>query len=95
MLTIIQEGESAEKYIEDLQLRKPEDEGLMQIVQRTLKGTMTGEEQLMVKFDRALATKGTFGDANNGHSTIKCPLCVLCLELPLHWSCVLCLLCLH
>lgn len=65
MLTIVEEEGSTEEFIENLRPWKPGDERLLHIIQRTLKGTMTGEEQLTVKFDRALATKGMTVDAYN------------------------------
>ncbi|CAD7699836.1 unnamed protein product [Ostreobium quekettii] len=45
----------------DLRPKSENDGWLLSIVQKTIDGQLTGEEQSLVKFDRALATRGASG----------------------------------
>ncbi|GMH38610.1 hypothetical protein BSKO_06494 [Bryopsis sp. KO-2023] len=71
MLIAVDDGEGGFHQVEPLRPWKEEDERLMTLVQRTLKGQMTGEEQALVKFDRALATRGASGGVASEERTIS------------------------
>ena len=86
LCTLAAEGEAGLAKVAALRPWTPEDAWLHSLVERTLHGQSTGEQQLAVRFDRAIATGGGPGEdrPHAGRAASPPALAWSCLCLMLH-----------